>query len=1034
MGFYGNIANTSRTTFSFDKVYSHYYGLQEAAENDGVFLGRYILIDYDEKPIEGYYYNNKFYTTDAHIPGSEIPGNAGYLYKNLHTALNASGIIFYTFNPSTQSFDGHNNVSSLTTYAQNYHLDVTQMGQSYDNTVWMKQFDTATDTYKYVNIASLNSVVPDLSLIVDAPQPVGLTPFFDAASTNLTYYLHLTPQYGLRIGQAASSVLSDENISYSTAQWSKDASGIAFPLYTTESNVKGNIYYNKAGFNKAIRTTSTEVNTINFETGKSGLTYPLEDNMWSNTNPQANDTYDLKIRLPIIGNAISEVWDSLYGVDANNNRYYKESGVPTEITAAHALNFYVNNSGHYLISLVPSYTQSNTGDFYKFADGTYRLGNFNVCTDTSKRYTQSTVYKAVKLEDIDLMSVCGAIRSTLNLLGTADPDRRDSTTVQGNINIMKDLIANIDTQLMPNRIIETNENGQITTSETDFPHNATAAEGSAVLSGAGTWESRFAKITIQGASTEIEEPTANDGVVTSNIIYNNNVTFKPGNKWISLQVGTDNSPVQISHTLLADNTLRSHDFATDVVIADSIQELNTINSITLPTLALDNAGHVITKGTVSFALPNTFKTITLTTAADNVTTVTNADGSQSADILEDTFTVAMGNKWLQANLSAEDKLVLGHKLSTFDDSSANVSIVNHGTFMTYNTARDEAGHIVGYTQVTNQMPWFYDTIQLENADVQIKSTSSGSLTIATNNWLSLEKTDGQGFKISHITANAVTGEKKINESAVAFGGTFTIPDFTLDAQGHMVGYSTHTITVQTPSLTQTDGQNVVTSVELTNPTTGKFTVTRTNLDAIQLSSFALNTTATGAIVNSDTLATALSRIVNNLATEVQARTDTSTTLDTKINTEIQDRKDAISNLIDGADEGYQTLNDLEGKIKAAVSAAATAVDNLIDNASEDFATLGNIELQIQTVSQDIADEVDNRGDAISAAIDIEVANRDEAIAEAIELEAEERDSAIVTALVPVNTALDNLTSSIEDIQDFLSSMTATREEILGIFA
>lgn len=49
MAFYGNITNTSKTTFSFDRTYSNRYEMDLNANRDGVFVGRYVLVDYDAK-------------------------------------------------------------------------------------------------------------------------------------------------------------------------------------------------------------------------------------------------------------------------------------------------------------------------------------------------------------------------------------------------------------------------------------------------------------------------------------------------------------------------------------------------------------------------------------------------------------------------------------------------------------------------------------------------------------------------------------------------------------------------------------------------------------------------------------------------------------------------------------------------------------------------------------------------------------------------------------------------------------------------
>ena len=48
MGFYGNITNINKSTFQFDKRYSNRYEMDQSAATDGVFIGRYVLVDYDE--------------------------------------------------------------------------------------------------------------------------------------------------------------------------------------------------------------------------------------------------------------------------------------------------------------------------------------------------------------------------------------------------------------------------------------------------------------------------------------------------------------------------------------------------------------------------------------------------------------------------------------------------------------------------------------------------------------------------------------------------------------------------------------------------------------------------------------------------------------------------------------------------------------------------------------------------------------------------------------------------------------------------
>ena len=47
MGFYGNITNTNKTQFTFDRTYPNKAAMQASAKTDNVYFGRYVLIEYD---------------------------------------------------------------------------------------------------------------------------------------------------------------------------------------------------------------------------------------------------------------------------------------------------------------------------------------------------------------------------------------------------------------------------------------------------------------------------------------------------------------------------------------------------------------------------------------------------------------------------------------------------------------------------------------------------------------------------------------------------------------------------------------------------------------------------------------------------------------------------------------------------------------------------------------------------------------------------------------------------------------------------
>jgi hypothetical protein len=96
MGFYGNIQNSNKTAFTFDLIYSSRYAMEKATQIDGVFLGRYILVDYDEAPIQGWFRKpdpvageKGWFYTDSHYSASSRITNPvpNALYENLNANM-----------------------------------------------------------------------------------------------------------------------------------------------------------------------------------------------------------------------------------------------------------------------------------------------------------------------------------------------------------------------------------------------------------------------------------------------------------------------------------------------------------------------------------------------------------------------------------------------------------------------------------------------------------------------------------------------------------------------------------------------------------------------------------------------------------------------------------------------------------------------------------------------------------------------------------------------------------------------------------
>jgi hypothetical protein len=48
MSFYGNISNAGKSNLTFDKIYSSRKQMEANIKTDGVFVNRFVLIEYDD--------------------------------------------------------------------------------------------------------------------------------------------------------------------------------------------------------------------------------------------------------------------------------------------------------------------------------------------------------------------------------------------------------------------------------------------------------------------------------------------------------------------------------------------------------------------------------------------------------------------------------------------------------------------------------------------------------------------------------------------------------------------------------------------------------------------------------------------------------------------------------------------------------------------------------------------------------------------------------------------------------------------------
>ena len=338
MGFYGNISNTSKTTFTFDRIYNNRLQMDNNCASDGVFLGRYVLVEYGlpaSQYIIGYLDNNEnMYDdptdrSDSHIilceKGKMVKVNRNrywYLYTG-DTKSDGSPYWRYLTRITNDRVDDEQ-------YNKNYQIDYPVYGRGYDSTVWIKQYVNNQETY--IQIAELNTVVPNFSIYPLLPQD----PYVAVDSTNIVYqpgryyyYDETDSHYKLdnndtktegrvyylesELGPARTTDQSSTNLLYK----------LRVPTNFQLDLDNNNIYYNKEGFSKIKRSYDdiTE-NSINYKLSQSGYKFYYnveQDNVVGEPIEDGYDRKSLVVKLPALGNAVCETYDLLYGQNRNDS-------------------------------------------------------------------------------------------------------------------------------------------------------------------------------------------------------------------------------------------------------------------------------------------------------------------------------------------------------------------------------------------------------------------------------------------------------------------------------------------------------------------------------------------------------------------------------------------------------------------------------------------------------------------------------------------------------------------------------------------
>lgn len=372
--FYGNIKNNSRSSFIFDKIYTSRYAMETALKKDtdnngavsgdGVFINRYVLINYGYI-LDGY---NLIDPSDVQAAGEPsnpakkvnsdnytkfyIKQDGKFVQATVHYNRNEidSGNNYYEQVNFKDRYEikkeGEQTSSRVenTYFATNRLEDVKHYNADYHLTVWMKIYSNNEE--RYIQVGRLKAEAPAIEIRNAAPseQAVGITSQGEENTQNLMFadllqssdinYIYFAPnpwdivlngEHLPNYNQAGfSPIIQQRDISEDKIEFVLGESGIEYPEFiwneiqlTPDTYIPNQYYIQPEPESQSESESQSEPKFI-LSTGDyvSGKTYYLKTQKYENGKSvygKQKDQKILAINLPSIGNAVSDLYDTLYG-------------------------------------------------------------------------------------------------------------------------------------------------------------------------------------------------------------------------------------------------------------------------------------------------------------------------------------------------------------------------------------------------------------------------------------------------------------------------------------------------------------------------------------------------------------------------------------------------------------------------------------------------------------------------------------------------------------------------------------------------
>ena len=882
MGFYGNITNTNKTSFNFDTVYPNRALMDSWATTDGVFLGRYVLVEYDME-----------------CDPSSLPG--------IYPVDSAEG---------------------KTNYEINFLIDKTKYGTTssrlYDSTVWQKVY--TDDGERYVMIAELNSVVPTLRLTIDKPEEGRPgTPRFSEESNNIDYQLHWQPQWGFQVGNIEfneAGLNKDNKNSYvnraDRIYFTKGKSGETYPVYATDPATGTNYI---ARYEKA-----DDIQILNMDLPSIGNMVSRGYDVIYGVNRDSDKTNSLQGYLNFFTNTIKNneipvrssegglVGSTISGdawITASANAASKKIEIQhgalipaADKTATVDMNTDENNAtvdlyrpqvdtkGHIIgkeittVKLPYGFKKITTNGLGNntSANSETSLSAGNIIADkTQDTFALNSDNKWIRIKADsanDTITFAHDIHSI---------DKTDATTT--------DLNQGTNTDSLTIHDIACDEAGHITENK---KHTYVLPYG-------------FNKILPGSASNSTSAVASNTVAINANSTKDT-LVIGAGNKWLNVAGDDDNNAFTMGHALASITATPKGDTS-----------LDGVGSFTVQDLTFDDAGHVSGNQKHKYTLPNSIRNITINGANAFAATTYNA-----------TLDLKNQNRWI--NLTTADGAInIGHaaanNTNTTTAGATEASAPAFGaTFTVPYVKYDETGHIAENGNRTITIPKGSLEDKLSTASTANVLTNigfdaeSGKITTDHQNVGKLLLTDFTTLGSLATGNDTIKATDTINE---AFGKIeYLLNQETTratDAESALSDQITDTIAGLNVSANSSDGYSLVSTV---SESAGKISTSVADVENIKLRTTPSTNDATS-IQADDTLKVALGK----LQAQVNSNKNSIETLTNGVDS---NKIDSVTDLIRYTEEHGETtqgLIDAIGK-KATDDESATGIYELIDTEKE----------------------------------------------------------------------------------------------------